>query len=179
MLGVCILTNYKQIFTNKTIKSKYHFKARILIIKQNILKMLTRIDDDSESEPVNPDNLLTDWVAEQSARLNKISAQIRAISNLPEDRLDELCNHLDDIDYHTAGLSNILDLVVYVPDAQIISDSENNCLDDHYSEETPPTGRWPLLYALWFHMMMQTDPDSIYYSPNINIGRDNWPTDFK
>ncbi len=139
--------------------------------------MGTRIDDDIELMQGCPDNLLIDWVDEQTARLNKILAQIRAISNLPDDRLDELCNHLDDIDYHTAGLSNILDIMVYVPDAEITCDSEVNCLDAEYPEETPLTcRRWPLLYALWFHMMMLTDPDSIYYSPN--LCRNNWPSDF-
>lgn len=124
----------------------------------------------------NDNSLLANWVDEQTARLNKILAQIRAISNLPDDSLDELCNHLDDIDYHTAGLSNILDLVIYAPDAEI--SGEINVLDEQYPEETTSTSRrWPLLYALWFHMMMRTDHDSIYYSPNINIGRDNWPSD--
>ncbi len=144
--------------------------------------MSSIFDDEIENESKLADNttrgLLDDWISEQTYKLERILGQIKEIKNLTGDSLDELCNHLDDIDYHTAGLSNILNMVTdnsysdQVPihwEAAELDATNNQVL---MAPETPSLGRWPLLYALWFHMMMATDPDSIYYSPN--IGSDAW-----
>jgi len=138
-----------------------------------------------QSETICND-LLESWVAEQSQRFTKLQRQLEKIPSLSDTSLDDLADKLVDIDFHTAALSNILDLVVgtgspsgvglelSIDGIQSQDDVATPVGDE--STENLSLKRWPLLYALWFHMMMITDPDSIYYSPR--IGRDVWPTSF-
>ena len=129
------------------------------------------------------DSLLADWITEQKNRFNRMLYQLELLSSATADNLnlDELGARLDDIDYHCSSLANIFDLIACdsLQDANDII--YNNICDDSCSEsqlgldtveESKKLKRWPLLNALWFHVMMATDPDSIYYSPN--IGKDTW-----
>jgi hypothetical protein len=151
--------------------------------------MTTILDEDQdEYQPIVPilmsnnnSNLLTDWVNEQIDKIRVIQEQIKRINDLPADKLDCLCDYLEDIDYHISGLNNILSLVIGVPGQQQITNettanhelSEVNRLNEMESENLLPN-KWYLLNALWFHMIMITDPDSIYYSTK--IGRNAWPS---
>ena len=139
------------------------------------------VPGDWANNPVSTvsNSLLESWVAEQSQRFDKLQRQLEQIPSLSDTSLDDLADKLEDIDFHTAALSNILDLVVSA--ANSLDELEDiRCQDEisyHGIElESLQLKRWPLLHALWFHMMMITDPDSIYYSPR--IGRDVWPTSF-
>ena len=132
--------------------------------------------------PTMSNSLLESWVAEQSQRFDKLQRQLNIITSLPENSLDELADKLEDIDFHTAALSNILDLVVSTTRNSGLDDCSNQ--DDEFVEQccdssTPDSSqlkRWPLLYALWFHMIMIIDPESIYYSPR--IGSEVWKSSF-
>ena len=120
-------------------------------------------------------SLLSNWVCEQSQRFTKLQQQLHLITNLPTENLDELVDRLEDIDFHIGALSNILNLVVGSAMDDVIPEYTETCetkisdSDESYSLMR----RWPLLQALWFHVMMKTDPESIYYSKI--IGGDVWP----
>lgn len=129
-------------------------------------------------------NLLDSWITEQSERFEKLHRQMKLITRLPVANLDNLADKLEDIDYHTAALSNILDLVVssdyYFDDELMMTQEHSHDFDTvtEYSEnkENSYRNRWPLVEALWFHMMMLVDPESIYYSSR--IGKAAWSHDF-
>ena len=125
--------------------------------------------DDYSCDETNT-SLLDDWVAEQKTRFTKILQQLELLNNLAANNLDELGNRLEDIDYHSSSLANIFSLVV----GDDYPAETSNLFDLQSNEDIQPNklNRWPLLQALWFHVMMATDPDSIYYSPN--IGKDAW-----
>lgn len=145
-------------------------------------KMTTILEEDqNEYQPIAPSlfsnnhsnsNLLTDWANEQTNKIRVIQDQIKRIIDLPADKLDSLCDYLEDIDYHISGLKNILSLVI---DDEANTDelSEDDGIDEMETGNLL-TKKWPLLNALWFHMIMITDPESIYYSPQ--IGCDAWPS---
>ena len=56
--------------------------------------------------------LLADWVIEQKIRFGKMQKQLDAISQSDPECLEDLGDHLEDIDFHSAALSNILDMVI-------------------------------------------------------------------
>ena len=142
--------------------------------------MLDNLDTESQTYD-SPDgestSLLSNWVCEQSQRFAKLQRQLLFITDLPAENLDDLADRLEDIDFHTAALSNILDLVVgsgmedVTPEYTETCETKISDSDESYSLMR----RWPLLQALWFHVMMKTDPESIYYSKI--IGGDVWPDD--
>jgi hypothetical protein len=130
-----------------------------------------------------PNSLLTDWIVEQKQRFKKMLHQLELLGGVAVDNinLDELGDRLEDIDYHCSSLANILDLIVCDGLQDGLQDAGNSRCDNGCSEaqlgmdtveEPTKLKRWPLLHALWFHVMMATDPESIYYSPN--IGKDAW-----
>ena len=133
-------------------------------------------------------DLLIDWVNEQNKKIKVIQNQINQINELPAYKLDSLCEYLEDIDYHTSGLNIILSMVIGTPDTTEfgnelsgtvntnidIMKEEIECISNDNDNLLPK--KWSLLYALWFHMIMKTDPESIYYSPR--LGRDAWPYEF-
>lgn len=144
-------------------------------------------DDDICLDAIN--SLLTNWVDEQRQRLEKMLKQLEIISKIPADNLDELGNRLEDIDYHCSSLANILDLILSnyqdttPPEYNNTNNNTNNDIHNEIIEfpvvdyiETSELKRWPLLQALWFHVMMATDPDSIYYSGN--IGKSAWSQEY-
>ena len=133
--------------------------------------MLDDLDKESQTYDSTNDgttSLLSDWVCEQSLRFTKLQHQIQLINDLPPEKLDDLADRLEDIDFHTAALSNILDLVIGTPEQLETCETKISDSDESYSIMR----RWPLLQALWFHVMMKTDPESIYYSKI--IGGDAW-----
>lgn len=135
---------------------------------------MSNILDEQSSDDYSCDEtnnaLLDDWVAEQKTRFTKILQQLELLNNLPANNLDELGNRLEDIDYHSSSLANIFSLVV----GDDLPVETSNLFDSQSNIDLQPNKlkRWPLLQALWFHVMMAIDPDSIYYSPN--FGKDAW-----
>lgn len=133
----------------------------------------------------NQSDLLMGWVAEQTSKIRVIQNQLNQINGLSADKLDSLCDYLEDIDYHTSGLNNILSMVVGIPETENRDEfsgelTNTNILDEEIYDDRNNSSllpkKWSLLHALWFHMIMKTDPESIYYSPR--IGRDAWPYEF-
>lgn len=123
-------------------------------------------------------SLLSDWVDEQKMRLKRMLSQLNAVPHISSENLELLGENLEDIDFHCAALSNILDMIVEPP-LEIIEQDERNEMDERNEEydkaektKVEKYKKWHLLEALWFHMMMITDPDSIYYSKN--ICSDDW-----
>ena len=140
----------------------------------------------SHNSNTSDNSLLADWVAEQHHKLSKIQIQLKLLENISasglDDNLDELGDRLEDIDYHCSSLANIFDLILSNYQDINLSEYNNNTDDCVHNEpnefpnvnSTEPSKlkRWPLLQALWFHVMMATDPESIYYSSN--IGKSAW-----
>jgi hypothetical protein len=134
-------------------------------------------EDDLEQAGCSGVSLLDSWLVEQSERFEKLHRQLKLIARLPAANLDDLADKLEDIDYHVSALSNILDLVVssnYYDDDN--RDAENTPNIEFDNPENSRIKRWPLVEALWFHMMMLADPESIYYSSR--IGKSAWPNEF-
>ncbi len=150
--------------------------------------ILDDLVDNTTDELIGNDNqstLLIDWINEQTGKIRLIQNQLEQISELSADKLDSLCDYLEDIDYHTSGLNNILSMIVGIPETKNgtefygeinnVAISFEGDIEDNRNDSFLPK-KWSLLHALWFHMIMKTDPDSIYYSPR--IGRDAWPSEF-
>ena len=148
------------------------------------LEMTTILDDEQDnimgaecqSTLCNQSNLLDDWVCEQTDKIEVILTQLKRINDLPLDKLDKLCDYLEDIDYHTSGLGNILSMLFGFTNNAFPLTSHLPVVSALETENTSDNNllpkKWSLLNALWFHMMMITDSESIYYSPR--IGRDVW-----
>ena len=139
----------------------------------------------------NQSNLLNDWVNEQLYKINIIQNQLKMINELSADKLDTLCDYLEDIDYHISGVNNILSMVVGTLEPENTNEmadnemadnemadnemADNKMADNKMADNSMLPKKWSLLHALWFHMIMKTDPESIYYSPR--IGKDAWPSE--
>ena len=126
-----------------------------------------------------PDSLLADWITEQKQRFTRMLHQLELLGSAAADNtnLDELGDRLEDIDYHCSSLANILDLIVGDGFQDGLQDSgDPGCSEAQLGmntvEEPNKLKRWSLLHTLWFHVMMATDPESIYYSPN--FGKRVW-----